>query len=124
VKTRFASKVIMFEETFQFKNAIILCYGKQNYFFFQQKIPKAQVWAIVEVIASTLHLVVLSHCGMNRSRGTKVWTILRHWCLQVESMDQIIMVKNSPNDLCANCKPNSNFKQYLKIEESLALKEL
>jgi len=69
VKTRFANKVIMFEETFQFKNAIIICYGKQNYIFFQQKILKAQVWAIVEVIASTLHLVVLSHCGMNRSRG-------------------------------------------------------
>jgi len=65
VKTRFASKVIMFEETLQFKNAVIFCYGKQNSIVFQQKIPEAQVWAIVEAITSTLHLVVLSHCEMN-----------------------------------------------------------
>jgi len=28
VKTRFASKVIMFEETLEFKATILLCYGK------------------------------------------------------------------------------------------------
>jgi hypothetical protein len=27
VKTRFASKVIMFEEVLEFKEAILLCYG-------------------------------------------------------------------------------------------------
>ncbi len=64
-ETRFSNKVIMFEESFRFKYAIILCYGKQNFIAFQQRIPKAQVWAIVEVIASTLNLVVLSHCVMN-----------------------------------------------------------
>jgi hypothetical protein len=36
-------------------------------------------------------------------------------------MDQIIIVmKNWPDDLHANCKPNSNSKQYLKVEGSLA----
>jgi hypothetical protein len=36
-------------------------------------------------------------------------------------MDRILtVVKNWPNDLCPNCKPNSDFKQYLKVEESLA----
>ncbi len=41
--------------------------------------------------------------------------------LQVENMDWIIIVvKNWSNDLHANCKPHSNFKQYLKIEKSLA----
>jgi hypothetical protein len=69
VKTRFANKVIMFKETFQFENAIILYYGKQNSIDFQWKIPKAQVWVIVEGIASTLNLVVLTHCVMNQSRG-------------------------------------------------------
>jgi hypothetical protein len=36
-------------------------------------------------------------------------------------MDRIIIVvKNWLDDLYANCKPNSNFKQYLKAKESLA----
>ncbi len=30
VKTRFVSKVIMFEEVLEFKKAIILCYGKKK----------------------------------------------------------------------------------------------
>jgi hypothetical protein len=28
IKTRFASKIIMFEECFEFKEIILLCYGK------------------------------------------------------------------------------------------------
>jgi hypothetical protein len=35
-------------------------------------------------------------------------------------MDQIItMVKNWLDDMGANCKPKSNLKQYLKMEEFL-----
>jgi len=35
-------------------------------------------------------------------------------------MDQIIiMMKNWLDNLCANCKQNSIFKQYLKVKESL-----
>jgi hypothetical protein len=30
IKTRFASKVIMFEKTLEFKTIILLCYGKQK----------------------------------------------------------------------------------------------
>jgi phage-related protein len=73
VKTRFANKAIMFEESYQFENDIILCYGRKHSIVFQQKIPKAQVWAIIEVIAYTLNLVVLAHCVMNQSKG--------HWSL-------------------------------------------
>jgi hypothetical protein len=58
----------MFEETFEFKNSIILCYGKQKFVVLQQIVPKAQVWAIVEAITSTLNLVVFA-CLMNQSRG-------------------------------------------------------
>ncbi len=43
---------------------------------------------------------------------------LKQCYLYVKNMDQIaIVVKNSPNDSCANCKPNSNLKQYLKVEK-------
>jgi len=35
-------------------------------------------------------------------------------------MDRIItIVKNWHDDLCANCIPNFDFKQYLKIEKLL-----
>jgi hypothetical protein len=32
------------------------------------------------------------------------------------------VVKNWPKDLCANCKPNSNFKQCFKAKEFLIKK--
>jgi hypothetical protein len=47
----------------------------------------------------------------------RMLTTLRCCCLQLENMDQIIIVvKNWPNDLWSNCKPNLNFKQYLKAK--------
>ncbi len=49
-------------------------------------------------------------------------TILKCYRLQIEIMDHIIVVKNRPNDPRANCRPNSNFKQYLNTKKSLAQK--
>jgi hypothetical protein len=62
----------MFEETLEFMNAIILCYGMQKSIVLHQIIPKAQVWAIIEVITSPLNHVVSTYV-MNQSRG--------HWVL-------------------------------------------
>jgi hypothetical protein len=67
-KTKFASKVIMCEETLEFKQAIITCYGKQNTVTLQQKVLKAQMWAIVEVTTPCLNLVVPT-CVKNQSHG-------------------------------------------------------
>jgi len=51
VKTRFPSKVIIFEETLEFKQTIITSYGKQKIITLQQKFQtKAQVWAIAKAI--------------------------------------------------------------------------
>jgi hypothetical protein len=36
VKTRFASKIIMFEKALDFKKAIVLCYGLSSTMFLQQ----------------------------------------------------------------------------------------
>jgi hypothetical protein len=58
----------MFEETLEFKNAIILCYGKQKFVALQQKIPKAQMWVIAKAITSTLNLVISTYV-MNRAIG-------------------------------------------------------
>jgi hypothetical protein len=66
LKTIFTSKVIMFEETLEFKNVIILCNGRRKSIVLQQKKPK--MWAIDEVINFTLNLVVLAHV-MIRSSG-------------------------------------------------------
>ncbi len=35
IKTRFVNKVITFEETLEFKQIILLCYGKQNRWILQ-----------------------------------------------------------------------------------------
>jgi hypothetical protein len=72
VKTRFVSKIIMFESCFEFKKAILLCYGKHKIMTSQQWVPKAQVWVIAKAITSCLNFIV-SACAMNQSRG--------HWLL-------------------------------------------
>jgi len=74
VKIRFVSKVIMFKKTFEFKNAIIICYDMHKFVALQQRVPKAQLWAIVEAITSTLNFVVSTYV-MNQSRG--------HWFCQM-----------------------------------------
>jgi hypothetical protein len=54
----------MFEETFKFKQAIITYYGKQKIVTLQQRVPKAQVWAIVKVVTSCL-IPIVTACVMN-----------------------------------------------------------
>ncbi len=49
VKTRFVSKVIMFEETLKFKQVIMLCYGRQKTLNFH-RVLRAQDQGIVEAI--------------------------------------------------------------------------
>jgi len=65
VKPRFTCKVIIFEKTLEFKQAIIACYERQKTIDLQQKVPKAQVWAIVATIIST--------CGNNSCYELVPW---------------------------------------------------
>jgi hypothetical protein len=58
----------MFKEIIEFKNAIIICYGKKFFVVLQQWIPKAQMWVIVEAIIYMLNPIV-SSCVMNQNRG-------------------------------------------------------
>jgi hypothetical protein len=71
VKTRFASKVIIFKECLQFKEAIDICYARQKVVALQQRMSKTQVWVIVEAITSCLNSIV-SACVMNQSKSH--WT--------------------------------------------------
>jgi hypothetical protein len=66
MKTRFASKVIMFEKILEFKKAIILCYGQQKTIVLQQKVPKVETWAIAKTLTSILNKVVIA-CVINQS---------------------------------------------------------
>jgi hypothetical protein len=78
-KTRFAFKVIiLFEKTLEFKQAIIICYGKQNIVTSHKRILKAQVWAIANVVTSYLSLVVVV-CVMNQSHGHWLLLMFNYW---------------------------------------------
>jgi formylmethanofuran dehydrogenase subunit E-like metal-binding protein len=68
IKIRFASKVIMFEKTLEFNQAIITYYGKQKIITSYQRVLKAQLWAITKAITSCLNHVVMA-CVMNQSCG-------------------------------------------------------
>jgi len=68
IKTRFVSKVIMFEENLEFKVTIVLCYGKKKTLSLQERVLKAQVWAIVRTINMYLNPMV-STCVWNQSKG-------------------------------------------------------
>jgi hypothetical protein len=64
VKLRFLSKMIIFEETLKFKNAIILSYGRQWTMTSQHIDPKFELWAIAKAFTHVLNLVVIA-CVMN-----------------------------------------------------------
>ncbi len=72
VKTKFDSKVTMLDETIEFKNAIIICYGKKKPIALQQIVPKAEVWVIAKAITFILNPIVYASV-MNQSKG--------HWLL-------------------------------------------
>lgn len=68
VKTCFASKVVIFQETIEFKHAIVLCYGSQQSLALQGCVPNPQVWVVAQVVANTLGLVV-QQCVPNHRQG-------------------------------------------------------
>jgi hypothetical protein len=72
VKTRFVSKVIIFEKVLEFKKVILLCYGQQKTTILHQKVPKVEVWVIAKTFTCVLNHVVIAYV-MNQSRG--------HWLL-------------------------------------------
>jgi len=68
VKTCFASKVVLFQETIEFKHVIVLCYGSQQSLILQGHVPNPQVWVVAQVVANTLGLVV-QQCVSNHRQG-------------------------------------------------------
>ncbi len=73
--TRFSSKVIMFEETLEFEQAVIICYGEQKTITWQQRVPKAQVWAI-----NISNHMMPKPCGHNLWNELVMWSLPIIWC--------------------------------------------
>jgi hypothetical protein len=67
MKTRFVSKVILFQETLEYQNAINLCYERQETQELQGCVPNAHTWAICKVVFETM-LLVVKQCILNQIR--------------------------------------------------------
>jgi hypothetical protein len=63
VKTRFASKVIIFQEILEYVNVINICYTRQSSAL-QAKVPNGLTWAIARIITETLNPIV-HQCLLN-----------------------------------------------------------
>jgi hypothetical protein len=61
MKTKFASKMIMFDKLLKFKEAIFLCYGQQRTLTLQQKVSKVEVWRIAKTFTSILNHVATTY---------------------------------------------------------------
>jgi len=53
VNTCFASRVILFQKTLEFKHGITFCYKRKQSLALQGCVPSLQVWAIAQVVANS-----------------------------------------------------------------------
>jgi hypothetical protein len=67
VKTRFASKVVLFQETQEYADAINICYRRQS-LKLQARVPSGMTWATARTVTQTLNPVV-QQCVLNQTRG-------------------------------------------------------
>ena len=67
VKTRFASKVVLLQETQEYADAITICYRRQS-LKLQARVPSGMTWATSRTVTQTLNLVV-QQCVLNQTRG-------------------------------------------------------
>jgi hypothetical protein len=58
VKILFVSKVVLFQETFEFKHVIVFHYGNQQSLVLHGHVHTPQVWAIAQVLVDDFKLVV------------------------------------------------------------------
>jgi hypothetical protein len=55
VKTRFASKVILFQKTLEYVDAINICYAAQS-LKLQARVPTWVTWVVTRIVTETLKL--------------------------------------------------------------------
>ncbi len=96
IKTRFVSQIILFQETLEFKHTIALCYGRQQSLALQGHVPTPQVWAIAQIVANTLGLVV-QQCVLNQSQG--YWLLLDAFVVAISFVCQMRTYCLTPNSI-------------------------
>ncbi len=67
MKIHFVSKVVIFQETIQFKHVITLCYGSQQSLALQGCVFSPQVWVVTQVVDTLGPLV--QQCVLNHRQG-------------------------------------------------------
>ena len=67
VKIIFASKVVLFQETQEYADAISICYRRQS-LKLQARVPSGMTRATTITVTQTLNLVV-QQCVLNQTRG-------------------------------------------------------
>ena len=67
MKTRFASKVVLCQETQEYADAISICYRRQS-LKLQARVPSGMTWARTRTVTQTLNPVV-RQCVLNQTRG-------------------------------------------------------
>jgi hypothetical protein len=63
VKTKFASKVILFQETLEYPRATTICYNHQS-LHLQAYVSFGPTWAIARAMIETLNLII-KQCVLN-----------------------------------------------------------
>jgi len=58
MKTRLTNKIILFQETLEYKDAINLCYGSQETLELLKHVLDALMWAICKTLTKTMFFVV------------------------------------------------------------------
>ncbi len=67
MKTRFASKVVLFQKTLEYANVINIYYTQQS-LVLQAKVLSGLTWDITRIVTETLNLVV-HQCLLNQCKG-------------------------------------------------------
>jgi hypothetical protein len=65
MKTRFTKKVILFQESLEYWDAINLCYGRQEILDLQGHVPNAQTWVVCKIVCETM-LPIVKQCILNQ----------------------------------------------------------
>jgi hypothetical protein len=81
VKTRFASKIVLYQEMLEYNCAITLCYHRQS-LHLQVQVPSNSMWATAKTITSILNPIV-QQCVLNQTKGYLLLSDALHVTLSI-----------------------------------------
>jgi len=63
-----ANKIIMFQNSLQFKDVIVLCYNRQNIIGISGRVPPIFTWHIFQIVVNSPSLIA-NACVLNQFNG-------------------------------------------------------